>query len=172
MSAQSDPFRLLEPKGKDISVKGDSNEHRAVATLLERGYNASLVDLKNSKYDIVIEVSSTEFLRLQVKTADSGSISLIGGVRGGRGAIHSDAMKYWYTPEICDCLVGVVSDRNNGGDTIDFYVVPTLWIENVFQQSIAVKKIQFTKNNFELLELCRNGEYVNQLFNDVKVKMK
>lgn len=166
----NDVFRALQPKGKDYSIKGDANEHRVVAALLDRGYNASLVDLKNSKYDVVIEVSRAEFLRLQVKTADGGSISLKGGGRGGRGAIHdSSVTSYKYTTEHCDCLVGVYSTHHNG-DTIDFYFLPVIWAQNVGQTSISLKKLVKSKNNFILLEKCRDEEYVELCLKDVDVR--
>ena len=171
MNRTDDPFRREKPKGSDTSVKGDANEHRVVATLLERGFNASLVDLKNSKYDIVIEISEGEFIRLQVKTADSGSLQLKGGGRGGRGAIHDPSVtEYRYTTRNCDCLVGVVSKRNtSGGDSIDYYFVPTIWAEKLDQGSISVRKILFAKNNFSLLQRCKDRDYVDQLFKDVRV---
>lgn len=167
--SQDDPFGKRKAKGKDTSARGDSNEHRVVAALLEREFNASLVDLRNSKYDIVIEISDGEFLRVQVKTGKS--VGLTGGSRGGRGAVQDPTVTtYKYTTENCDCIVGVVADRNNGGDTIDFYFVPTIWAETVSQTSIGVGKLQFAKNNFELLRRCKDVEYVNDLFTEVKVK--
>lgn len=167
-----DVFRALQPKGKDYSIKGDANEHRVVAALLDRGYNASLVDLKNSKYDVVIEIGRAEFLRLQVKTADGGSISLRGGGRGGRGAVHDPSVtSYQYTTDHCDCIVGVYSTHRNG-DTIDFYFLPVSWAQNVDQTSISLRKLVKTKNNFLLLEKCRDEEYVDQCLKDVTVRRR
>ncbi len=54
-------------KGKLASAKGFANERRLVAALLERGYNASIVDLPHSTYDIVVEGSDKDNIRFQVK---------------------------------------------------------------------------------------------------------
>ncbi len=45
-------------KGKLALAKGFANESRLLAALLERGHNASRVDLPHSTYDIVVEQSA------------------------------------------------------------------------------------------------------------------
>ncbi|MXX94330.1 MAG: hypothetical protein F4039_10510 [Gammaproteobacteria bacterium] len=42
-------------------------EHYTLATLRQRGFNATLVDFKYSEYGILIEETGCNFCRLQVK---------------------------------------------------------------------------------------------------------
>ena len=83
-------------KGRLVSVKGFANESRLLGALLARGYNASRVDLPHSTYDIVVELSPSEIIRLQVKTVSpTGSISFTGGGRGGADRLYlSDVKTY------------------------------------------------------------------------------
>ncbi|MBW2031719.1 MAG: hypothetical protein JRJ31_21915 [Deltaproteobacteria bacterium] len=40
------------------------------------------------------------------------------------------------------------------------YFVPTILIEQLEQKSISLKKIESLKNNYEMLENCKNKDYV------------
>ena len=81
-------------KGKLASAKGFANESRLLASLPERGYNASRVDLPHSTYDIVVEKSAHDIIRVQVKTVSStGSVSFKGGVRGGADREYKSGVK-------------------------------------------------------------------------------
>ena len=67
-------------RGKQAAAKGFANENRLLAALLERGFNASRVDLPHSTYDIVVEKSKHDTIRVQVKIIGrSKSISFMGG---------------------------------------------------------------------------------------------
>lgn len=90
-------------RGRSASVKGFANENRLLAALLQRGYNASKVDLPLSTYDILVEKSRHEIIRIQVKTVGkSGSISFSGGTRGGRDRTYkSDVLSLIHrTPKL------------------------------------------------------------------------
>ena len=74
----------LAKKCRLASAKGFANESRFLAALLERGYNASRVDLPHSSYDIIVDVGRGELIRVQVKTVSpANSIKFTGGTRGG-----------------------------------------------------------------------------------------
>ena len=153
-------------KGRLASAKGFANESRLLGALLARGYNASRVDLPHSTYDIVVETDS-DFIRIQVKTA-SKSISFTGGTRGGVDREYRSGVKeYVQNTKTSDIVVGVWTDQSkaNGERQIDFYFVPTLYIETLKrngnqQKSLSINKLQDAKNNWELLERCKAGDFV------------
>ena len=144
-------------KGKLASATGFANESRVLSALLSRGYNASKVDLPHSTYDLIVEMDKMEFVRLQVKTVGKdGSISFKGGVRGGKDrAYKSDVKSYTQSTKTSDIVVGVHTERTNGDSNIDFYLIPTLYIEQIGQSSISINKVPEYKNNWEILETCR-----------------
>ncbi len=153
-------------KGKLDSVKGFANESRLLAALLERGYNASRVDLPHSTYDIVVEIATRDVIRIQVKTVSpSKSISFTSGGRGGVDRTYKSGVKtYVHNTETCDIIVGVESLASNGDREINFYFVPTLFIEKLGQQSITIRKIPQTKNNWEILRRCREMRFIYEIF--------
>ncbi|MYI90131.1 MAG: hypothetical protein F4082_07650, partial [Gammaproteobacteria bacterium] len=123
----------ITDKGKLASAKGFANESRLLAALLERGYNASRVDLPHSTYDIVVELEQNNIIRLQVKTVSkSGSVSFKGGVRGGADRFYkSDVKEYIQNTDTSDAVVGVKSTKKNGDTDIDFWFIPSCYIEHL-----------------------------------------
>ena len=105
----------ITDKGKLASAKGFANESRLLAALLERGYNASRVDLPHSTYDVVVELNQNNIIRLQVKTVSkTGSVSFKGGVRGGADRFYrSDVKEYLQNTNTSDAVVGVKSTKKN-----------------------------------------------------------
>lgn len=137
--------------------------------LLERGFNASRVDLPHSTYDIVVEQSqdgTIDMIRVQVKTVGKqGAISFKGGVRGGQDREYKSGVKeYIQSTKTSDVVVGVKSVRANGDEKIDFYFIPTLYIEHIKQGSLSINKIPKAKNNWAILLNCKNINYVQSLF--------
>ena len=153
-------------KGRLASAKGFANERRLLAALLSRGYNASIVDLPHSTYDIVVEKSPNDIIRVQVKTVrQGGSISFKGGVRGGVDRTYkADEKSYIQSTETSDIVVGVSSIQDNGDSRIDFFFVPTLYIEKLAQQSLSVNKILHAKNDWDVLLNCKDPEFVAERF--------
>ena len=117
--------------GKQAAAKGAANENRLLAALLDRDFNASKVDLPHSLYDIVVELDSGVIIRIQAKTVnEGGSISFVGGSRGGVDREYKSGVKtYTQNTATSDIFVGVQSRKTNGDDKTDFYFVPTLLIE-------------------------------------------
>ena len=153
-------------KGRLASAKGFANERRLLAALLERNYNASIVDLPHSTYDIIVEKNSTDMIRVQVKTVgSSGSVPFVGGVRGGVDRDYrSDEKSYTQSTKTSDIVVGVKSERNNGDSQIDFFFIPTIYIEKLKQKSLSVKKIPQAKNDWDILNECKDREFVAKKF--------
>ena len=154
-------------QGKLASLKGFANENRLLAALLERGFNASKVDLPHSPYDIILEKDKNDTIRIQVKTlSPSKSVSFKGGVRGGVDRTYASGVKeYTQNPETSDVVVGVESKRNNGDIEINFYFIPTIYIERLGQGSISTNKIPQTKNNWEILLRCKEKDFIEKIFN-------
>ena len=154
-------------KGRLASAKGFANENRLLAALLERGHNASKVDLPHSTYDIILEKDKHNTIRIQVKTLSSSkSVSFKGGVRGGADRTYASGVKeYIQSTETSDIVVGVESKKNNGDIEINFYFIPTIYIEKLGQGSLSVNKISQAKNNWEILLRCKEKNFIDEVFN-------
>ena len=152
--------------GKQASATGFANESRLLAALLDRGFNASSVDLPHSTYDIVVELEKNSIIRVQVKTIGrSNSIKFTGGSRGGVDREYKSGVKsYTQDTTTSDIVVGVKSRKFNGDDKIDFYFVPTLLIEHLKQQSISANKMEKWKNNWDILRHCKDQDFVENTF--------
>jgi hypothetical protein len=135
------------------------HEHIAAGILMKRYGNVSLVDLPLSPYDIVIvnkKEGREDIVRAQVKTAKS-SVSFTGGGRGGVDRFFKSGVKtYTQSTETCDVVIGL----HPYDDSYDLYFVPTILIEKLGQKSISLKKIGALKNNYKMLDNCKNSEYV------------
>ena len=162
-------MRITDP-AKIASAKGFANESRLLAALLERGYNASRIDLPHSTYDIVVEKEGSTMIRLQVKTLSrSNTVAFTGGTRGGVDRSYKTHVKeYIQNTTTSDAVVAVDSRQSNGDEQIDFYFIPTLYIETLKQKSLSVNKIPQTKNNWELLEQCQDKSYVLKVMQSKK----
>ncbi|MEJ5245635.1 MAG: hypothetical protein WHV28_08015 [Bacteroidota bacterium] len=146
--------------GKQASIDGFAHEHIVVGLLMKRYQNVSLVDLPLSPYDIIIarklENGKEDIIRVQVKTART-SISFTGGTRGGVDREYkSDVKTYIQSPETSDVIVGI---RPNVNNTFDLYFVPTVLIKYFGTKSKGLGAIEFLKNNYDILENCKDETY-------------
>lgn len=149
-----------EETGRQASIEGFANEKIVCGLLMKKYGNVSLVDLPLSPYDIVIvrklEDDTEDIIRIQSKTA-SKSVSFTGGSRGGVDREYKSGVKtYVQSPKTSDCIVGVHFEEEKP----ELYFVPTLLIAELGTKSISLNKIEKLKNNYELLENCKNREYV------------
>ena len=150
-----------DKKGLQASVDGFAHEYIVAGILMKRYQNVSLVDLPLSPYDIIIVFKQSngkeDILRTQVKTA-TNAISFIGGTRGGIDRAYLSGVKeYKQSTKTSDVVIGL---HPRGGDSFDLYFVPTLLIEQLAQKSISLRKIEALKNNYEILENCKNEDFV------------
>ena len=117
------------------------------------------MDLPLSPYDIVIVYKKErreDIVRAQVKTAHS-SISFTGGTRGGADRTYKSGIKtYTQSTETCDVVIGL----HPYDDSYDLYFVPTILIEKLGQGSISLNKIKALRNNYKMLDNCKNSEFV------------
>lgn len=149
-------------RGLQASVTGFAHEHITAGILMKKYQNVSLVDLPLSPYDIVIvlkENGKENIIRAQVKTAKD-TISFIGGVRGGVDRTYKSGVKeYTQSPLISDVVIGLCP-INNDKNAFDLYFVPTLLIDQLKQKSISLGRIKELKNNYAILERCKDREFV------------
>ncbi|GBC91340.1 MAG: hypothetical protein N2045_01385 [Fimbriimonadales bacterium] len=162
-----------EELGRQGAVEGFANEHIAAGILMKRYQNVSLVDLPLSHYDIIIarkrEDGTEDIIRAQVKTARK-SISFIGGVRGGADRIYkSDVKKYRQNTATSDVVIGV---HETPEGKFVLYFVPTCLIEEIDQNSIALNRIPMLRENYEVLERCKDREFVLQVCREVVERSK
>ncbi|MFA5806386.1 MAG: hypothetical protein WC879_17280 [Melioribacteraceae bacterium] len=153
-----------EEIGKQASIDGFAHEHIVVGFLMKRYQNVSLVDLPLSPYDIIIvrklESGKENIIRAQVKTARS-SISFTGGTRGGVDREYkSDIKTYTQSPETSDVIIGF---RPNEDGSFDMFFVPTCLISIFGTKSKGLGKIEFFKNNFDILENCKDFKYCTRI---------
>jgi hypothetical protein len=149
-----------QQSGREAAVTGFANEHIAVGLLMKRYQNVSLVDLPLSTYDIVIALKkkdgSEDLIRAQVKTAKK-SIGFTGGERGGIDrSYRSGVKKYRQNTRTADVVIGVHEEKG----VYSLYFVPTCLIEALEQDSISLRKIEFLRENYEILERCKDREFV------------
>lgn len=127
---------------------------------MKKYQNVSLVDLPLSTYDIIIvrkKDETEDIIRAQVKTAKK-SISFIGGSRGGVDREYKSGVKtYRQSTTTSDVVIGIhpIDDK-----TYELYFVPTILIEALNQQSISINKISDLKENYYILENCKDKEVV------------
>ena len=150
-----------QEKGKQAAIEGFAHEHIAAGILMKRFQNVSLVDLPLSSYDIIIALKkkdgSEEIIRAQVKTAKK-QINFVGGRRGGIDRTYkSNVKEYVQSTKTSDVVIGVHPNKGGG---FDLYFVPTILIERLRQKSISLKKIENLKNNYEILERCKDYDFV------------
>lgn len=149
-----------EERGRRASIEGFANEKILCGILMKKYGNVSLVDLPLSPYDIIMVLKkphgSEDIIRIQSKTARK-SISFVGGSRGGVDRIYKSGVKtYIQTTKHSDCVVGVHHENNK----TELYFVPTLLIEKLGKKSISLKKITKLKDNYEILEKCKNKSFI------------
>ncbi len=150
-----------EKRGRQASVDGFAHEHIVVGILMKKYQNVSLVDLPLSPYDIIIvrkDADLTEdIIRAQVKTAKT-SVSFTGGARGGVDREYKSGIKtYRQSTATSDVVIGIHPVDNN---TYTLYFVPTILIEHLNQQSISLNKIEDLKENYYILENCKDERLV------------
>jgi hypothetical protein len=156
-------MKIAEERGRQASIDGFAHEHIVVGLLMKRYQNVSLVDLPLSTYDIIIvkkdETGSDDIIRAQVKTA-TASVSFIGGSRGGADRTYKSGVKtYRQSPETSDVIIGVHPINDN---SFGLYFIPTVLVEHLNQNSISINKIRALKDNYFILENCKNSELIIQ----------
>ena len=87
-----------------------------------------------------------------------------GGRAGADRTYKSGVKEYICDTETCDLVVGGESIRINGESEINFYFIPTSYIEALGQKSLSINKIPQAKNNGEILLRCKEEDFVTEVF--------
>ncbi|RKU29694.1 hypothetical protein C6495_13970 [Candidatus Poribacteria bacterium] len=150
-------------RGRQASVDGFAHEHIVAGILMKKYQNVSLVDLPLSPYDIIIVRQDAEgyedIIRAQVKTARQ-SVPFTGGSRGGIDRAYKSGVKeYTQSTVISDVVIGIHPISDNA---YELYFVPTILIERLNQKSISINRIRDLKENYFILENCKNEEVIVQ----------
>ena len=146
-----------EEKGRQGAIDGIAHGHIVVGLLRKKYRNVSLVDLPLSPYDIIIvrkgSDGSEDVIRAQIKTATQ-AVPFTGGGRGGVDREYKSGVKeYTQSTETSDVVIGI---RPTDDNSFELYFVPTVLIECLEQKSISINKIQDLKDNYFILENCKN----------------
>ena len=147
----------IQEKGRQASVEGFANEHIVVGILMKKYQNVSLVDLPLSPYDIIVVLEDAdgdeEIIRAQVKTSKH-TVRFVGGGRGGVDREYISGVKeYRQSTATSDIVIGL---HPSGENSFELYFVPTILIEKLNQKSISINKIESLKDNYQILENCKN----------------
>jgi len=153
-----------ENKGREAAAKGFAHEHIVAGILMKRYHNVSLVDLPLSKYDLIVVLKKSEngieeTIRAQVKTISiSDTLGFSGGSRAGIDRQYKSGVKtYVQSTKTSDVVIGIKQLTNSH---FDLYFVPTILIEKLGQKSVSINRIQDLKNNWEILENCKNHSFI------------
>jgi len=149
-----------EERGRQASIEGFANEKIVCGILMKKYGNVSSVELPLSPYDIVMvrkkEDASEDIIRIQCKTA-SHSISFSGGSRGGVDRTYRSGIKtYVQSPKLSDCIIGIHFENGEP----ELYFVPTCLIAELQTKSVSLNKIEQLRNNYEMLERCKDRDFV------------
>jgi len=154
---------VIVGSGRDAAVIGVSNEYIVLAMLMTKFPNSSKVDMPLSSYDLIIERSDrsgTSFIRAQVKTA-THSISFVGGTRGGVDRTYNRSTNnskiYVQDETKSDVVIGI--HRSQQQTTL--YVIPTLLIKHIGQQSLSLKKANVF-SDWDMISLCDKESELKQ----------
>ena len=147
----------MKTKFYPISLPDIAMEHIVVGLLTKKYQNVSLAGWPLSPYDIIIVQQGRDgredVIRAQVKTATK-SVPFSGGSRGGVDKKYKSGVKeYTQSTETSDVVIGIHPTHDN---SFELYFVPTVLIERLDQKSISINKIQYLKDNYFILENCKN----------------
>ena len=151
----------VEKSGRQRAVNGRAHEHIALGILMKKYHNVFLSDLTLATYDMVIalqkENGTEEIIRAQVKTAQT-SVNFTGGTRGGVDREYKSGVKeYVQSTKTSDIVIGVHPIENG---FYELYFVPTILIEELGQKSISLNRIKELRNNYEILEKCKDYDFI------------
>ena len=149
-------------KGRQASADGFAHEHIVFGLLMKKYQNVSLAGWPLSPYDIIIDPKGRgreDVIRAQVKTAPK-SVPFTGGGRGGVDREYKSGVKeYIHSTETSDVVIGIHPIDDN---SFELFFVPTVLIECLNQKSISINKIQDLKENYFILENCKNRQLIIQ----------
>ena len=153
-------MRSSVKKGKQSAIDGFAHEHMVVGILMKKYHNVFFSDNPLSPYDLIIVRKlghKEDIIRAQVKTAKK-NVSFTGGTRGGVDRIYKSGVKtYTQSQKTSDVVIGF---NPISIDQYELYFVPTILIEKWKTKSKSNNVLSPLKNNFEILERCKDKKFI------------
>lgn len=153
---------MRSKEGRQASADGFAHEHIVFGLLMKKYQNVSLAGWPLSPYDIIIDPKGRggeDVIRAQVKTATT-SVPFTGGGRGGVDREYKSGVKeYIQSTETSDVVIGIHPTHDN---SFELFFLPTVLIEELNQKSISINKIQDLKENYFILQNCKNRQLIIQ----------
>ena len=152
-----------EEKGRQGAIDGIAHGHIVFGLLMKKYRDVFHSDLPLSSYDIIIgkkrNDSEENTIRAQVKTSPQ-VVPFTGGGRSGVARRYKSGVKeYIYSTKTSDVVIGI---RPIDDNSFELYFVPTVLIEELKQKSISIRRIQALKDNYFILENCKNRRLIIQ----------
>jgi len=160
-------YKICQPckseKGKKDSIRGKANEYLALGALLPVYPNTMMSSNEQTAHDLIIHLEKNKDVRAQVKTvSEKNTISFMGGKRSGAERQYISSVKeYRYSAKDTDLVIGV---RGFDIGNFELFFIPSLVIDKIGQKSISVKKIKFTKNDFKIIEQCKDSDFAEKFY--------
>lgn len=132
--------------GNYRTINGNADELIGIGRCIKAGFACSKVEVTNGRYDAVIDPGKGKrLLRVQIKGAGNGSVSLTGGGRSGKQISREVRSRtYKYTSKDCDLIL--VVDSN----TSECYIIPIKDIGD-WGTTKSLSKLQEYKENWNIL---------------------
>jgi len=130
---------------------GDSAEFIFVARAILAGFNASIVDVRSSKYDAIVDYNN-RLLRIQIKGFSTGNtISFKDRDRGGQGIDHHHERNRGKRITSKDCDIYVAVDKQVGL----CYIIPMYWVDRLSDdecKGVHLNRVEHFKENWNILK--------------------
>lgn len=140
--------KTMQEKGRKAAIKGYAYESIVLGMLMEKYGDVSRAGLPMAFYDLMIKIDKAT-IYAQVKTC-SKRIRFTSG---------SSGKEYVQSTDTSDVVIGI---RSKNIQTFELYFVPTVLIEYLNQKSISINKVHAFKDNYFILENCKNRELIIQ----------
>ena len=137
--------------GVMVANAGDASEFLFVARAILNGYNCSVVDVRSSRYDAIIDFED-KLLRIQIKGISSNQVSFKDRDRGGQGIDHTHERNRGQRITSSDCDIYVAVDKQIG----IIYLIPMYEVD-LFGDN------ELTKRTDDLIEYKENWEVIHNV---------
>ena len=144
----------MQKVGRKTSDEGDLAEFLFIARAIIAGFSCSKVDIRTSRYDVIIDYKSV-LLRVQIKGVNSDStISFVDRDRGGQGNDHTHERNRGERITSQDCDIYVAVDKQVG----ICYLIPM----EQYADKLTLNEAKNVKQS-SIVEYRENWNIINQL---------
>lgn len=122
-----------------------------LARAILAGFNASNVDVRSSRYDVIVDFENM-LLRIQVKGISTGNIiSFKDRDRGGQGIDYTHERNRGKRITQKDCDIYVAVDKQVGF----CYIIPMIYADKLSDEEckkVKLKDVQMYKENWDIIK--------------------